>query len=288
MRYSLDPPAEPSLPVIGPVRSLSCLEYVLHEHSIDRLVASASTAMKLGRPKPRPSTPPSPAWSSRSRSASSPQPSMPLSKRGGGPRSGSSPSSGSTLPVPPTHRALGARRGMDVVGLRHVADPGRPAAPLPSADHPGRQPRSGSSSTRSGLCSTGRQDVPASSVSLMVVDAEARRGELVQLSKDPGWLHLARPIPHHAGRRIHPPLQPRRAASALDPPPRRDEPRGSPAAGRRGGPDARRLASRACSTRLPGLTGLWQVLGRTSIPFVEMLKLDYMYVTNWSPGATSA
>jgi len=32
----------------------------------------------------------------------------------------------------------------------------------------------------------------------------------------------------------------------------------------------------------PGITGLWQVLGRTNIPFEEMLKLDYLYVTNWS------
>jgi lipopolysaccharide/colanic/teichoic acid biosynthesis glycosyltransferase len=32
----------------------------------------------------------------------------------------------------------------------------------------------------------------------------------------------------------------------------------------------------------PGLTGLWQVLGRTCIPFEEMVKLDYIYVTNWS------
>jgi exopolysaccharide biosynthesis polyprenyl glycosylphosphotransferase len=32
----------------------------------------------------------------------------------------------------------------------------------------------------------------------------------------------------------------------------------------------------------PGLTGLWQVLGRTNISFEEMLKLDYLYVTNWS------
>ncbi len=32
----------------------------------------------------------------------------------------------------------------------------------------------------------------------------------------------------------------------------------------------------------PGLTGYWQVLGRTRIPFEEMVKLDYLYVTNWS------
>ena len=32
----------------------------------------------------------------------------------------------------------------------------------------------------------------------------------------------------------------------------------------------------------PGMTGLWQVLGRSEIPFAEMVKLDYLYVTNWS------
>jgi exopolysaccharide biosynthesis polyprenyl glycosylphosphotransferase len=32
----------------------------------------------------------------------------------------------------------------------------------------------------------------------------------------------------------------------------------------------------------PGITGLWQVLGRSDIPFEEMTKLDYVYVTNWS------
>ena len=32
----------------------------------------------------------------------------------------------------------------------------------------------------------------------------------------------------------------------------------------------------------PGVTGLWQVLGRNDMPFEEMVKLDYIYVTNWS------
>jgi lipopolysaccharide/colanic/teichoic acid biosynthesis glycosyltransferase len=34
----------------------------------------------------------------------------------------------------------------------------------------------------------------------------------------------------------------------------------------------------------PGITGLWQVLGRSDIPFEEMTKFDYIYVTNWSLG----
>ena len=32
----------------------------------------------------------------------------------------------------------------------------------------------------------------------------------------------------------------------------------------------------------PGMTGPWQVLGRSDIPFDDMLKLDYSYVLNWS------
>jgi lipopolysaccharide/colanic/teichoic acid biosynthesis glycosyltransferase len=34
----------------------------------------------------------------------------------------------------------------------------------------------------------------------------------------------------------------------------------------------------------PGITGLWQVLGRDDIPFDDMVKLDYLYVTTWSLG----
>ncbi|MDX6618209.1 MAG: hypothetical protein QOK36_595 [Gaiellales bacterium] len=32
----------------------------------------------------------------------------------------------------------------------------------------------------------------------------------------------------------------------------------------------------------PGLTGLWPVMGRSDIPYAEMVTLDYLYVTNWS------
>src|SRR5437763_1977312 len=38
----------------------------------------------------------------------------------------------------------------------------------------------------------------------------------------------------------------------------------------------RRLAVR------PGLTGLWQVSGRSDLPFTEAVKLDLRYVENWS------
>ena len=42
-----------------------------------------------------------------------------------------------------------------------------------------------------------------------------------------------------------------------------------------------RWARRRLSLR-PGIPGLWQVLGASDIPFEEMTKLDYLYVTNWS------
>jgi exopolysaccharide biosynthesis polyprenyl glycosylphosphotransferase len=35
----------------------------------------------------------------------------------------------------------------------------------------------------------------------------------------------------------------------------------------------------------PGMTGSWQVLGRSAIAFDEMVKLDYLYVTTWSLGS---
>jgi exopolysaccharide biosynthesis polyprenyl glycosylphosphotransferase len=32
----------------------------------------------------------------------------------------------------------------------------------------------------------------------------------------------------------------------------------------------------------PGITGQWQILGSARIPLQEMVKIDYLYVTNWS------
>ncbi len=35
----------------------------------------------------------------------------------------------------------------------------------------------------------------------------------------------------------------------------------------------------------PGMTGPWQVLGATRVPLNEMVKMDYLYIANWSPWA---
>ena len=46
--------------------------------------------------------------------------------------------------------------------------------------------------------------------------------------------------------------------------------------GRIRGLDRRRLSL------TPGMTGQWQVLGSARLPLAEMIKLDYLYVANWS------
>ena len=33
----------------------------------------------------------------------------------------------------------------------------------------------------------------------------------------------------------------------------------------------------------PGMTGLWQVSGRSGLPWEESVRLDLYYVENWSP-----
>jgi lipopolysaccharide/colanic/teichoic acid biosynthesis glycosyltransferase len=34
---------------------------------------------------------------------------------------------------------------------------------------------------------------------------------------------------------------------------------------------------------MPGMTGPWQLLGPTRAPLSEMVKIDYLYQSNWSP-----
>ena len=115
----------------------------------------------------------------------------------------------------------------------------------------------------------------------MCMDAEQRREELLAKSKDPGWLLIDHdPRITRTGRFLR--------HSSLDELPQLwNVLRGEMSLV---GPrpiieDEDRQLDGWRRTRIdltPGITGLWQVLGRTSIPFEEMIKLDYLYVTNWS------
>jgi exopolysaccharide biosynthesis polyprenyl glycosylphosphotransferase len=115
----------------------------------------------------------------------------------------------------------------------------------------------------------------------MGADAEQRHAELQALSQDPDWLKLDHdPRITRVGRLLR--------LSSLDELPQLwNVLRGEMSLV---GPrpliesEDRRLDGwrRSRVDLTPGLTGLWQVLGRTRIPFEEMVKLDYLYVTNWS------
>jgi exopolysaccharide biosynthesis polyprenyl glycosylphosphotransferase len=115
----------------------------------------------------------------------------------------------------------------------------------------------------------------------MVADAERNREQLLMQSSDPNWLLLDQdPRVTRVGawlRRLSLDELPqlwnvvRGEMSLVGPRPLiavEDE---------RVQPWARRRLDLT-----PGITGYWQVLGRTRIPFEEMVKLDYLYVMNWS------
>jgi len=115
----------------------------------------------------------------------------------------------------------------------------------------------------------------------MTADAERLRGSLLARSKDPGWLHLDDdPRVTRVGRVLR--------QSSLDELPQLwNVLKGEMSLV---GPrpivpseDSQLDGWRRSRIDLaPGLTGLWQVMGRTSIPFEEMIRLDFVYVTNWS------
>ena len=115
----------------------------------------------------------------------------------------------------------------------------------------------------------------------MVADAEARAAELKKLSAHPAWLLLDHdPRITRVGRLL-------RRASLDELPQLWNVLKGdmSLVGPRPMPPDVDEKIYGWGRRRLdltPGITGLWQVLGRTNIPFEEMVKLDYLYVTNWS------
>jgi exopolysaccharide biosynthesis polyprenyl glycosylphosphotransferase len=172
-----------------------------------------------------------------------------------------------------------AKRGLDLLGAGLLSVLALPLllvlAVLIKLDSPGpvffRQERIGRGAVRFRLVK----------LRTMAIDAEARRAELLAQSKDPGWLHLEHdPRITRVGRLLR--------LSSLDELPQLwNVLRGDMSLV---GPrplvaEEDRMVNGWARGRLdltPGITGLWQVLGRTSIPFEEMVKLDYLYVTNWS------
>jgi exopolysaccharide biosynthesis polyprenyl glycosylphosphotransferase len=115
----------------------------------------------------------------------------------------------------------------------------------------------------------------------MDVDAEARRAALVAESRQPQWLDLEHdPRITRVGRYLRlwsldelPQLWDvlRGEMSLVGPRPLIEEEDNNVSGWARGRLDL-----------TPGITGMWQVFGRTRIPFDQMIMIDYLYVSNWS------
>jgi exopolysaccharide biosynthesis polyprenyl glycosylphosphotransferase len=115
----------------------------------------------------------------------------------------------------------------------------------------------------------------------MVADAEARRAELLEQSRQDEWLDLEHdPRITRVGRVLRmtsmdelPQLWNvlRGDMSLVGPRPLIAEEDKNVNGWARGRLDL-----------TPGMTGVWQVMGRTHIPFEQMIMLDYLYVANWS------
>ncbi len=115
----------------------------------------------------------------------------------------------------------------------------------------------------------------------MVADAEARRSELLEHSRQSEWLDLEHdPRITRVGRFLRmtsmdelPQLSNvlRGDMSLVGPRPLIAEEDKNVNGWARGRLDL-----------TPGITGVWQVMGRTQIPFEQMIMLDYLYVANWS------
>ena len=117
----------------------------------------------------------------------------------------------------------------------------------------------------------------------MVTDAEApaRRAGPAQREQRHAVQDGRGPADHAPGPLAAPALD-RRAAPAAQRVPRRDEPGRTTAARSRPRSAA---TTPTCSRRLrvrPGITGLWQVSGRSDLSWEDTVRLDLYYVDNWS------
>ena len=116
----------------------------------------------------------------------------------------------------------------------------------------------------------------------MVADADRAAGRARARERGDGRaLQDPRRPARHRGRAVLRRLLARRGAEGAERAARRDEPRRPAAAA---APRLRLLEAwhRKRYLVLPGVTGLWQISGRSDSPFDDLVRLDFYYLENWS------
>ena len=110
--------------------------------------------------------------------------------------------------------------------------------------------------------------------------ADERQDELEEHNEATGPLFKIRATTPRDARRRLPALLARRGAAGAERDPRRDEPHRAalpPATSSSPGP-----APWKRYLVLPGMTGLWQISGRSELTFDDLVRLDFYYLDNWS------
>ena len=117
----------------------------------------------------------------------------------------------------------------------------------------------------------------------MHVDAEQKRYDLAEQNEYSGPMFKIKSDPRmtRVGDR-HAQVEPRRGAADLQRDEGRHEPRRARARSGSTRPRAAAAGPRSASTSRPASPASGRSPGRNDIPFDEMVKLDYMYVTGWS------
>jgi exopolysaccharide biosynthesis polyprenyl glycosylphosphotransferase len=172
-----------------------------------------------------------------------------------------------------------AKRGMDLCGVALLAIPVAPLMLLSAAAI--KLTSRGDVFFRQKRIGHGGRPFEVIKFRTMYADAEERLEELRRHSRDPKWLLIEN------DPRITPVGRILRNASLDELPQLWNVLRGEMSlVGPRPLVESEdRLVDGWGRSRLaltPGITGFWQVLGRTNIPFDEMVKLDYLYIANWS------
>ena len=119
----------------------------------------------------------------------------------------------------------------------------------------------------------------------MYSDADERQQDLESLNEASGALFKIRQRPAPDARRARAaPLLARRAPAAGQRAARPDVARRPAPAAASATSSSSRTGTRSATSCCPGMTGLWQISGRSELDFDDLVRLDFLYLERWSVG----